>query len=506
MERMLEEKLSAFRALIQKIKSYEEALGVMYWDLRTGAPRKGVDGRAEVIGVLSTEMFRLTVSDEMNAYLNEFTLPEVYAQLDDINRKIVKECKKEYDRSKKIPPEKYQEYVVLTSQAESVWEQAKQESDFSLFRPYLEKIVKYNQEFIELWGYEGNKYNTLLDMYEPGLTVEKLDLLFGQLKARTVPLVSRIKEAKGKPDSSFLHQHYDKEKQREFSLFILKEMGYDFQAGRLDESAHPFATGLNPGDVRITTNFKPEDISFALFGTIHEGGHALYEQNLSEELRGTILCTGTSMGIHESQSRFWENFIGCGLPFWKRYFTDLSSVFPKQLEGIAVEQFYRAINEAEPSLIRIEADELTYNLHIMIRYEIEKALINDEIRADELPEVWNAKYAEYLGVMPSRDAEGVLQDVHWSGGSFGYFPSYALGNMYAAQIMHTLRREMPDLDARIERGELHPVKQWLTDKIYRYGKLLDPTEIILHVTGEELNPSYLADHLTRKFSEIYRLD
>ncbi|MEB3102735.1 carboxypeptidase M32 [Ferviditalea candida] len=506
MDRTLEEKLSAFRALIQKIKSYEEALGVMYWDLRTGAPRKGVEGRSEVIGVLSTEMFRLTVSEEMNAFLDEFTLPEVYSQLDEINRKIVKESKKEYDRSKKIPPEKYQEYVVLTSQAESVWEQAKQESDFSLFRPYLEKIVKYNQEFIELWGYEGNKYNTLLDMYEPGMTVEKLDLVFGQLKDRTVPLAARIKKAKDKPDSSFLHQHYDKGKQREFSRFILKEMGYDFQAGRLDESVHPFATGLNPGDVRITTNFKPDDISFALFGTIHEGGHALYEQNLSEELRGTILCTGTSMGIHESQSRFWENFIGCSLPFWKRYYAEMQNAFPTQLGNITVEQFYRTVNEAEPSLIRIEADELTYNLHIMIRYEIEKALINDEIRVDELPEVWNAKYTEYLGVTPSRDAEGVLQDVHWSGGSFGYFPSYALGNMYAAQIMHTLRKQMPDLDAMIERGELHPVKEWLTDKIYRFGKLLDPSEIILQVTGEELNPAYLVDHLTRKYSEIYRLD
>lgn len=497
--------LDEFRVLVRKIKSYEEALGVMYWDLRTGAPRKGVEARSELLGVLSTEMFKMSISAEMKGFLDEFSRPEVFELLDAINRKIVTECKEEYDHSVKIPPEMYQEYVVLTSNAETVWEEAKHAADFKMFEPYLEKIVDYNRKFIELWGYEGNKYNTLLDLFEPGMTVEKLDQMFGELRTRLVPLVSAIKESANKPDTSFLKHNFDKEKQRQFSLFILQEMGYDFAAGRLDESEHPFATGLNPGDVRITTKFKPDDVTFALFGTIHEGGHGLYEQNISSELLGTPLCTGTSMGIHESQSRFWENFVGCSRAFWQRYYGDLQQLFPEQLGSVSVEAFYRAINEATPSYIRIEADELSYNLHIMIRYEIEKSLINGDISVAELPRVWNEKYREYLGIDPRNDAEGVLQDVHWAGGSFGYFPSYSLGNMYAAQMVHTLKTAMPEFEALIMTGNLLPIKEWLTEKVYQHGKLLTPGEIILQVTGEPLNPTYLANHLESKYKDIYRL-
>ncbi len=496
---------SKFRALVAKIKHYSEAVELMQWDLRTGAPKKGVEGRSQVIGELSTEVFKMSVSDEMGGYIERFSQPEAFEKLERIDQRLVEECKKDYERSKKLPAEKYQQYVVLVSQSESVWEEAKHNSDFALFRPYLQKIVRFKQEFLEYWGYEGNKYNTLLDIYEPGMTVPQLERVFAAVKEKTVPLVAQIRNAADKPETGFLYKGYAKEKQREFSEFILRQMGYDFAAGRLDESVHPFATGINPGDVRITTNFKPNDLTFALFGTIHEGGHALYEQNISDELRGTILCSGASMGIHESQSRFWENFIGLSRPFWKRYFADLAKLFPQELAGRDAEEFYRAVNEAEPGLIRIEADELTYNLHIMVRYELEKGLINDEIKVDELPGVWNAKYAEYLGVTPSNDSEGVLQDVHWSGGDFGYFPSYALGNMYAAQIMHTLQREMPDLEQKVERGELAPIKMWLSEKIYRFGALLTPAEIIQSVTGEELNPSYLTDYLERKFKGIYKI-
>ncbi|MEX2415116.1 MAG: carboxypeptidase M32, partial [Paenibacillaceae bacterium] len=320
---MKQHTLSEFRKLVQKIKSYEEALAVMYWDLRTGAPRKGVETRSTVIGTLSAEMFKLSTSSEMGSYLAELTPTDQLEKLEEVDRKLVLECKKEYERSVKIPPEMYQEYVVLTSQAESIWEDAKRASDYAMFQPYLEKIVAFNQRFVELWGYEDHKYNTLLDMYEPGITVAKLDEVFGELRKHTVPLVHELNDDPNKLDTSFLKQHYDVNKQKEFSLFILKELGYDFEAGRLDESEHPFATGLNPGDVRITTQFKPNDVAFALFGTIHECGHALYEQNISPNLIGTPLCSGASMGIHESQSRFWEIYIGSSLPFWQRYYGDL---------------------------------------------------------------------------------------------------------------------------------------------------------------------------------------
>jgi carboxypeptidase Taq len=282
----------------------------------------------------------------------------------------------------------------------------------------------------------------------------------------------------------------------------LKELGYDFEAGRLDASEHPFATGLNPGDVRITTKYKPNDIAFALFSTIHECGHALYEQNLGTELIGTSLCTGASMGIHESQSRFWEIYIGSSLPFWQKYYGDLQRLFPEQLEGITVEHFYKAINQAQPSLIRIEADELTYNLHIMIRYELEKGLIGGDIQVADLPRLWNEKYKQYLGITPSNDAEGVLQDVHWAGGAFGYFPSYSLGNMYGAQMIHALRELMPQLDTLVTQGILEPIKGWLVHNVHQYGKLLTPEEIIVHATGEPLNPAYLINHLKNKYTKV----
>ncbi|TMV51953.1 carboxypeptidase M32 [Paenibacillus mesophilus] len=505
MSESLAEKLQSFRSYVKKMKSYGEALDVMYWDLRTGAPKKGVEARSEVIGELSAEMFKMSVSDEMGQYLEQLSEPGTFEQLDEVNRKLVEECKKEYDRSKKIPPDKYKAYVVLTSQAESVWEDAKHKADFAMFQPYLEKIVAANLEFIELWGYEGHRYNTLLDMYEPGMTVEKLDKLFADVREKLVPLVSAIQRSNQTPDTAFLKQSFDVAEQKKFSLFILNELGYDFEAGRLDESVHPFATGLNPGDVRITTRYLPDDVTSALFGTIHECGHALYEQNISAELIGTPLCTGTSMGIHESQSRFWENMVGRSRPFWNRYYPKLQELYPDRLGNVPVESFYNAINIVQPSLIRIEADELTYNLHIMIRYEIEKALFDGSLSVADLPAYWNGKYKEYLGVEPSHDGEGVLQDVHWAGGAFGYFQSYSLGNMYSAQIRHTLEKELGDLDDLTANGRFAAVKDWLVERIYRYGKLLTPHEIVTRITGESLNPEYLIAYLKKKYGEIYGL-
>ncbi|MDD9267773.1 carboxypeptidase M32 [Paenibacillus sp. GCM10023248] len=496
-------KLESFKAYVRKMKQYEEAIALIYWDMRTGAPKKGIETRSEVVGELSTEVFRMSTSDEMGDYLSFFTQPEELEKLDAISRKMVLECKKEYDRSKKIPAEKYQAYVVLTSQAESAWEDAKHNSDWASFQPYLEKIVATTQEFIELWGYEGHKYNTLLDMYEPGMTVEKLDEVFGALREKAVPLLQRIQASPNQPDRSFLDQQFEIAKQKQYSLSILKQMQYDFEAGRLDETVHPFATALNPGDVRITTRYLLNDITSALFGTIHEGGHALYEQNISKDLVGTNLCTGTSMGIHESQSRFWENVIGRSKPFWDRYYGELQSTFSPQIDNVDVDTFFKAINHIEPSLIRIEADELTYNLHIMIRYELEKGLFNGTIAVADLPQAWNAKYEEYLGVVPANDGEGVLQDVHWSGGAFGYFPSYALGNMYAAQFTHTLRKELPAFESLIAEGNLGPIKDWLTDKVYKHGKLLTPNEIVRDVTGEDLNPDYLVQYLEEKYQAVY---
>jgi carboxypeptidase Taq len=503
--KMLKEMEQQFLRYIKKMMSYNEAIQLMYWDMRTGAPKKGLEQRAEVVGILSQEMFKMSISEEMAAYIAKLSPSHVQTELSAVVQCALAECRKEYERNKKIPVEEYKEYVVLQSKAESVWEEAKEKSDFAMFRPYLERLVEFNQKFIEYWGYQGHPYNTLLDLYEPGITVELLDQVFAKLRERMVPLVQAVAAAEHKPDTSFLFQKFPKEKQRAFSLELLRELGYDFSAGRLDETVHPFAIGLNPGDVRITTRYDEHDFRTALFGTIHECGHAIYEQNIAKELVGTPLCTGTSMGIHESQSLFYENFIGRHYSYWKRHYPLLQKYAPEQFASITLDEFYRAVNEAKPSLIRIEADELTYSLHIMIRYEIEKELFNGSVAVDDLPELWNDKYEEYLGIRPDSDASGILQDVHWSGGSFGYFPSYALGYMYAAQFKHAMLKDLPHFDDLLEKGDMLPIRSWLTEKVHCFGKTKKPLDILQEATGEELNVDYLIQYLEDKYRAIYQL-
>lgn len=489
----------------KRITAYNEALALIYWDLRTGAPRQGTGQRAEVIGILSSEVYDLSVSEAMAAYIANLSSQEAQNIISDTTKRLVEECKKEYDYKRKIPAEEYKEYTILLTQAETVWEKAREQSDFALFKPYLEKIVSMTKRFIAYWGFTGNKYNTLLDLYEPGMTTDVLDRVFSDLRASIVPLVQKIAAAGHKPKTDFLFHPFPKEQQRAFSIEILKQMGYNFEAGRLDDTVHPFATGINRGDVRITTRYDESDFRMAVFGTIHEGGHALYEQNISETLIGTPLCTGTSMGIHESQSLFYENFVARDFSFWKKNYDLLKQYADGQFDLVPVEAFYRAVNESKPSLIRIEADELTYPLHVMIRYEIEKGLFNNEIQVGDLPSVWNDKYEEYLGIRPNNDKEGVLQDVHWAGGSFGYFPSYALGLLYAAQFKQTLLKSLPNYEQLLEEGNLRPIREWLTSHIHQFGKLKKPLQILQDATGEGLNAKYLIDYLTEKYSRIYRL-
>ncbi|MGO4886443.1 carboxypeptidase M32 [Anaerobacillus sp. MEB173] len=505
MSKSINEIEKSFLEHVNKIESYNEAISLIYWDMRTGAPKKGLEQRSEVVSTLSTEAFHLSTSKEMEGYLEALLDKTVQEELSEITRKTVEECKREFDKNKKIPANEYKEYVKLTSTAESVWEEAKEKSDFAMFQPYLEKLVEFNKHFVDLWGYEGNKYNTLLQDYEPGITVDILDEVFGKLREQLVPLVQAVTEAKNKPNTDFLFQNFPEQQQKAFNLEILKQMGYDFDAGRLDKTVHPFATGLNPGDVRVTTKYDEKDFRTAVFGTIHEGGHALYEQNISMDLIGTPLCDGTSMGIHESQSLFWENFVARNYSFWKRNYDLLKQHANGQFDHVSLDEFYRGINVAGPSLIRIEADEMTYALHIILRYEIEKGLINGTIAVKDLPTIWNDKMEEYLGIRPSNDAEGVLQDVHWSGGAFGYFPSYALGYIYAAQLKRAMDKDLPNFEQLLEEGTLAPIKEWMTKHVHQYGKMKKPLEILKDTTGEELNASYLVSYLENKYKSIYQL-
>lgn len=494
-----------FLAYVKKMTAYEEALALIYWDLRTGAPKKGVEQRSEVMGTLSSEVFAMSTSNEMQVYIDTLSKEEVYKALSEITQSLVKECKKKYDHNKKIPPEDHKAYTVLITQAESVWEEAKETANFKMLQPYLEKIVAFKRKFIEYWGYKGNKYNTLLDLYEPGMTVDILDEVFEKLRAEIVPLVQRIAHSKQKPTVDFLFQHFPEEKQKKFILELLEQVQYDFESGRLDTTIHPFQITINSNDVRIANKYDQGDFRSAVFGTIHESGHAIYEQNISKELTGTTLSTGTSMGIHESQSLFFENFIARNYHFWQKNYSTLQQYAPEQFKNVGLEDFYRAINESNPSLIRIRADELTYPLHVMVRYEIEKALFNDEIEVADLPKVWNIKYKEYLGLEPSHDGEGVLQDAHWAGGDFGYFPSYALGYMYAAQFKYAMLKDLPNYDQLLSEGNIEPIKQWLSEQIHQYGKLKEPLQLLQDITGESLNVQYLIDYLIEKYNTIYRL-
>ncbi|MDP4146475.1 MAG: carboxypeptidase M32 [Bacillota bacterium] len=497
-----EVKLQEFKDYLRNIENLNSTIALLEWDSMVNLPSKGVPFRSEVLGYLSGESYKLTTSDKMKEFIDFFNGKD---NLDDITRAMVEKSKKEYDMTQKIPADEYREYTIAASNSGAAWEEAKDKSDFSIFEPHLKKIVDYKKKFIEYWGYSGDKYDTLLDFYEPGITVKDLDIVFGELKTAIMEILNKINASEYKPKTDFFKGSFSKNLQEDFIKLILTKMEYDFnERGRIDESTHPFTTNFGNKDVRITTHYYENEFRSALFSCIHEGGHAIYEQDIPDELRGTTLAEGTSMGLHESQSRFYENMIGKSKEFWHYFYPEAQKRFP-QLKDISFEEFYKGLNYVEPSLIRIEADELTYSIHIIIRYEIEKALINDEIDVGDLPKVWSAKYKEYLGVEPKNDSEGVLQDMHWSDGSFGYFPSYALGNLYGAQFLNKMLKDVPDLYAQIQKGNLSIVHQWLSDNIHRYGAVYKPSELIKRVTGEKLEAKYFIDYLNRKFKEVYNL-
>ncbi|MFK9090457.1 carboxypeptidase M32 [Bacillus salipaludis] len=501
----LQKALEQFNLLDEKITHFSSIIGLADWDQKVMAPKKGRNVFAKASGTLRTEVFKLSVSKEMGDLLEALTSPDNEVNLDHVTKAKVREYKEYYQKSKSIPADLFQEYSILTALANDAWEEARENNDFARYLPSLEKIVAFKRKFAEIYGYEEHPYDALLDEFEPGLTVKRLDPLFAKLRESSVSLLERIKQ-NGKPTQAELFgQSFEIEKQKKFNRFILPIIGFDMDAGRLDETVHPFAQTVNIGDVRLTTRYLEKNVRSALFGTIHEAGHGIYEQHVNPVYEDSVLQSGASFGIHESQSRFLENMVGRSKEFWTFFFPKLQEYFPAQLETISLEEFYRAVNTVEPSFIRVEADELTYNLHIMLRYEIEKALIGGEIEAKDLPAIWNQKMQDYLGITPITDTEGVLQDVHWSFGGIGYFPSYSLGNLYAAQILNTMQKDLPDFYTHIENGRFDLIQAWLKENIHQYGKLYTPNELIVKVTGEELNADYLVEYLEKKYSEVYGL-
>ncbi len=498
----LEQGKKQFNGILEKIRAYRHSSSLMYWDASTGAPKKAVNNRAKIQGILAGEVFKLIVSDEMKECLE--ILEKERDRLDDITNAMVVKMRKEYNKFTKIPSEEFRQYAELLGKSHTVWEEAKNKSDFSIFEPVLEKIIGTLRKFVEYRGYTGHPYNTFLDDYEPGMTTERLDEFFAALKERIVPLLKRIQNSDKIIKTDFLDESYPTKIQEEFSHYILDKICFDKDAGMLKESEHPFTINFTRNDVRITTHYYENKLTSAIYSTIHEGGHALYEQNIGEDIAETILGRGTSMGIHESQSRMFENIFGRNMNFWKHFYPKLVEKFPEQLSNISLNEFYEAINKPENSLIRIESDELTYSLHIMVRYEIEKMLIEGKVAVKDLPELWNRKIEEYLGITPPNDKMGVLQDVHWSDGLFGYFPSYALGNAYASQFENTMSKTL-DIDELLKAGQFNEILVWLRENIHKHGCLKKPNEILKDVTGEELNPTYFIEYLENKFEKLYNL-
>lgn len=482
----LESKKQELKDYITKIEYIRSLLGLVHWDMRVNMPPKAVQYRGEIAGYLAGESYRLITSDKVKEFIDYFLQIE---NLDEVTKATIRKMKKEYDKTVKIPEKMYVDFINLVSVAESVWEEAKSKNDYDLFKPYLKQIIDYNKQFADIYGYKNKRYDALLDEYEMGMTEEELDRIFNPLKESLVALIKKLKESGYQPKDYILKGNYPIEAQSQFAKLIAKKLGYDLEAGRIDTSAHPFTIELGLNDIRITTRYDEENFVSGLLSDIHEMGHAIYEQNISQDLKGTLLLTGASMGIHESQSRFYENIIGRSKEFWKHIYPDAVKLFPS-LGSLSVEDIYDAVNSIKPSLIRVDADEITYSLHIIIRYEMEKMMIDEDVDVDELPLIWNNKYKEYLGVEPSNYAEGILQDVHWSGGSIGYFPSYSLGNLYGAQILNTMLKEMPDFYERIENGDFLSIKKWLNENIHRFGSIYTPLELIEKVSGEKLNPEY----------------
>lgn len=501
----LNEKIGDFKSILYELQALGVVSAIASWDLETQMPKRGAEYRGWALSIISKLSHEKLTSEEVGKFLNYFREESVLGKLTKIDRAIVREIGKSYDREKKIPTKLVQELSELTAKSHVIWAESKKNNEYKKFAPHLERIFSIKKEMTEYIGYKDTPYNALIDMYEPGITVSELDKIFENLKAELIPFIKKIKDSQTVINSTFINKDFSHEKQILLSKDLLTYIGYDFDRGRLDESNHPFTIGIGPDDVRVTTHIKTSNILSNIGSTIHEGGHALYELGIDPSLSKVGLGSGVSLGIHESQSRLYETVIGQSLSFWKGYFPKLKTFFPDQLENIDVESFYKAINIVQPSFIRVDSDEVTYNFHIIIRYEIEKALLENKINVEDIPTVWNEKMEKYLGVKPKTDTEGALQDVHWSWGAIGYFPTYTIGNICAAQFFNTMKNQILDVEEKISKGDLLTVKNWLCENIHRYGSIEEPSSIIQRVCNEPINAKYFVNYIKEKYTNIYKL-
>jgi carboxypeptidase Taq len=491
------------------------------WDQETYMPPAAIEEKADQTSLLSRLSHQRLISDEVGEALTtlgagpgllaspflEESSTGLSSQLTKVQKALVRHVYREYVRNKKIPSSLVSKIAETQALSQNAWVAARKANNFAQFQPFLDKMVDLKRQEADAVGYKAHIYDALLDAYEPGMKTQEVQVVFDQLKARLVPLVQRIAQAP-QIDDSFLQRQYPIPSQEIFGHQVLKDLGYELERGRLDVTAHPFSTSLGRDDVRITTRYQENFFKSGIFSIIHEAGHGLYELGFGPEIRGTGLADGTSLGIHESQSRTWENMIGRSRQFWSHYLPKLNNVFPGLVSDISLDQWYRGINKVEPSYIRVEADEVTYSLHIMARFTLETRLIAGEIQVKDLPALWNQQYKELLGIVPRNDAEGVLQDIHWSFGLFGYFPTYALGNLIGAQFYQQMERELggtSKLESLVTQAQFKPILGWLREHIHQYGKIKTASELLRDITQGPLNAEPFLTYLESKYQEIYRL-
>ncbi len=494
----------AYDALMERMRELDvigQIGGLLGWDQEVMMPPKAAKLRAEQMAWISKEGHARMTAPEVGELLAAAESEANGSEVEQGNLRIIRDS---YDKATKKPPEFVEEFARHRSKSIVTWTEAREKDDFSIFRDDLAKMIDMSRELAGYLGYEDNPYDALLDLYESGLTVAKLDPLFAGLRESSVPLIKAVSELEDKPDCSWVHSHpWPKASQEALSQAISEAIGFDFDAGRRDESTHPFCGGSNPDDVRWTTRYDEKEPYGAIFGTMHETGHALYEQGRPRDLDFQPVGEANGLGIHESQSRLWENQVGRSLAFCEWSFPLWQEHFPANFEGVTPEMLWQAVNQVEPSLIRVEADEATYNLHVMIRYEVEKLLINGELEVDDLPDAWDDMYERFLGIRSPTRTEGVLQDVHWSMGAFGYFPTYTLGNLYSAQLLQAAEKDIGDIDEQVRQGDFEPLLNWMRTHVHARGSILEPADHIEEATGEQPKPDAFVAYLADKIGALY---
>jgi carboxypeptidase Taq len=500
----MEDKLNRFKSILNDLSDLGNALALLGWDQQTYMPKGGAEDRGNTISTLSRMFHERFTSDEMGSLIEELTPYAETLDPDSIDACLIQDVSERYDKQTRVPGEWVVENAKTTTIAHQTWEKARADKNFELFRPHLEHVIDLRRRFAGFFEPYDHVYDPLLDNFERGMKTAEVQAIFNELRPQQVELIRAISEGP-QVDDSFLHQAFSEKEQWEFGVEVITRFGYDWNHGRQDKAVHPFCTNFGIGDVRITTRVDPNWINPALFGTMHETGHALYEMGVDRSLSRLPLANGASMAVHESQSRMFENLIGRSMPFWKFTYPRLQEVFPSQFGNVPLEAFYKGINKVSPTFIRVEADEATYNLHIMLRLELEIAMMEGSLEAGDLPEAWNSRMQEYLGITPPDDALGVMQDVHWSSGLIGYFPTYALGNLVSVQLWEKMQADMPDMDEQIERGEFGNILGWLREKVHRHGAKYKPQDLIQRVTGSKINPQPYVRYLKNKFGTVYNL-